>query len=81
MSSRRPRDRIRGPHVAALAGATAGAASADPPNAPSGHDCAGVVVSSLAAPGFGAVVSSLAQLGLVDNFGLRDCGQANGRNP
>jgi hypothetical protein len=59
--------------------APAASASADP--AVNGHDCAGLVVSSLAGPGFGAVVSAAAHDQLVDNLGLADCGQTNRNNP
>ncbi len=50
----------------------------------SDHNCAGAVSSTLAqalGPGFGAVVSEAAQFQVVDNFGLRNCGAANGQNP
>ena len=57
----------------------AGPASADADfNA---HNCAGVVVGSLAGPGFGQIVSEAAHQQAVDNFGLRNCGQAKGQNP
>lgn len=65
--------------IAGLSAATATSASAAPP--PNGHDCAGDVVSSSAGPGFGAAVSDAAHAGLVDNFGLADCGQTNRNNP
>lgn len=55
------------------------AASADP--VANQHDCAGVVVSALAGPGFGSTVSAAAQEQLVDNLGLADCGQTNRNNP
>jgi hypothetical protein len=60
--------------------ATAGPALADtsaPTLNPS--NCAGVVVSSLAGPGFGDAVSSLAQppVQAVDNLGLAACGSNN----
>lgn len=48
------------------------------------HNCAGAVSSTLAqalGPGFGAAVSDAAQSQLVDNFGFRNCGAANGQNP
>lgn len=48
------------------------------------HNCAGTVSSSLAqalGPGFGDAVSDAAQVQAVDNFGLRNCGGANGQNP
>jgi hypothetical protein len=57
-----------------------GTATADP-SAINGSNCAGVAVSGLAAPGFGQFVSGFAQAGLVDNFGLADCGQPPRRNP
>lgn len=65
--------------VSGLCLAAPAVASADPP--PGGHDCAGLVVSSLAGPGFGAAVSAAAHDQLVDNFGLADCGQTNRNNP
>jgi hypothetical protein len=45
------------------------------------HNCAGAVVSSLAGPGFGDQVASLAQLQAVDNLGLADCGAPPRQNP
>ena len=60
--------------------ASTGTASADPA-AINGHNCAGAVVSSVAAPGLGAVVSALADAQVVDNIGLADCGQDNRNNP
>jgi hypothetical protein len=45
------------------------------------HNCAGAVVSSVAGPGFGQGVKGAAQAQLVDNFGLRNCGMAQGQNP
>ena len=45
------------------------------------HNCAGVVTSSLAEPGFGQIVASFADLQLVDNFGLANCGDTSGNNP
>lgn len=48
------------------------------------HNCAGRVSSTLArtlGPAFGAAVSDAAQIQAVDNFGLRNCGEANGQNP
>ena len=54
------------------------AAAAPDPNE---HNCAGVVVSGAADPGFGPAVSSAAQQQLVDNLGLADCGQTNRNNP
>lgn len=62
-------------------GATWGVASADPASPPNGHNCAGVIVSQSAGPGFGHVVSDAAHQQLVDNFGLADCGQTNRKNP
>lgn len=50
----------------------------------SDHNCAGAISSTLAqdlGPDFGATVSDFAKAQLVDNFGLRNCGAANGRNP
>ena len=47
---------------------------------PNQKNCAGVVTSDLASPGFGALVSSFAQLQLVDNFGLAACGEPPRRN-
>jgi hypothetical protein len=61
-------------------GATGGVASADPRQPPNGHNCAGGVVSQLAGPGFGQVVSDAAQQQAVDNFGLANC-QTNRKNP
>jgi hypothetical protein len=66
--------------LAGLAFAGVSPVGADGPQI-NGNDCAGVVVSSFAAPGFGQAVSSLAQLQLVDNLGLADCGQTNRNNP
>ncbi len=45
------------------------------------HNCAGAVTSSLAGPGFGQAVSFFAQQQAVDNFGLANCGEAQGENP
>lgn len=56
-----------------------GTASAAP--AGTGHNCAGVVVSQAAGPGFGSTVSGAADQQLVDNLGLANCGQANRNNP
>jgi len=56
-------------------------AFAQPAPEDSGHNCAGVVVSSLAGPGFGAQVAQLAQLQAVDNLGLADCGENPRQNP
>ena len=63
-----------------LVGISAQSASADPA-APNGANCAGVVVSGAAGPGFGAQVSTAADAQLVDNFGLANCGQTSGQNP
>ena len=43
--------------------------------------CAGSVVSRLAGPAFGPVVSGAAHAQLVDNFGFANCGQTNRDNP
>ena len=59
---------------------TAGPASASAPT-PNEHNCAGTVVSGLAGPSFGALVSSAADAQSVDNFGLADCGQPPRHNP
>ena len=64
----------------ALAGIGAGPVSAQGPT-PNGHNCAGLVVSSLARPGFGHLVSAAARQQAVDNFGLANCGQTNRKNP
>lgn len=85
MSTSSPRSSIvRSLMLAVFAGgivaATAGTSSASPP-APNGHNCAGSVVSTSAGPGFGTAVSTAAQLQLVDNFGLANCGQPPRRNP
>ena len=45
------------------------------------HNCAGVVVSSFAGPGFGQEVAALAHEQTVDNLGLANCGQTNRKNP
>ena len=48
------------------------------------HNCAGTASSGAAqALGavFGDIVSDFAQLGVVDNLGLANCGNANGSNP
>lgn len=67
--------------IMAIAGlvATAGGAVAGP--TPNGHNCAGLVVSSLAGPGFGSLVSAAAKEQSVDNFGFANCGQPPRRNP
>lgn len=49
--------------------------------APNNNNCAGVVVSSLAGPGFGGQVAAAAHLQLVDNFGLASCGDNPRQNP
>jgi opacity protein-like surface antigen len=70
----------------ALLGAIAAAfvaappAAADPP-APNGHNCAGVVVSGAAGPGFGQFVAFFAHQQAVDNFNLANCGNTNRKNP
>jgi hypothetical protein len=56
-----------------LLGSGVGVASAAP--TPNGHDCAGVVVSGMAGPGFGQAVSTAARQQLVDDLGLANCGQ------
>ena len=48
---------------------------------PNANNCAGVVVSSLAGPGFGTQVATLAQLQVVDNLGLASCGGTPRQNP
>ena len=65
--------------IAALGAATGGAAAG--PAADEPHNCAGAMVSQLAGPGFGSVVSSAAHLQLVDNFGLANCGAPPRNNP
>lgn len=65
--------------AALILGVLAPAASAAPP--PNDHNCAGVLVSGLAGPGFGGFVSSFAQQQLVDNFGFANCGQPPRSNP
>jgi hypothetical protein len=61
--------------------AFAAPAAADPPSPPNGHNCAGVIVSSVAGPGFGQVVSSFAHQQTVDNLGFANCGQPPRNNP
>jgi hypothetical protein len=61
----------------ALAPGTAGA-SAPLPNE---HNCAGTAVSGLADPSSGSLVSSAAQVQVVDNFGFAACGQPPRQNP
>ena len=56
-------------------------ASPQRPTEVNDHNCAGAVVSSLAGPGFGAQVASLAQLQVVDNLGLANCGDTSRQNP
>ena len=65
--------------AATLIGLSGGAAVADPPV--NGHDCAGALVSSVAGPGFGQLVSALAHQQQVDNLGLADCGAPPRSNP
>jgi hypothetical protein len=64
--------------IAALGGA-AGAAAAGP--TPNGHNCAGVVVSGAAGPGFGSDVAVAAHAQRVDNFGFANCFQDHRNNP
>jgi hypothetical protein len=45
------------------------------------HNCAGFFVSLGSGPGFGQAVSTAAHAQAVDNFGLRNCGNAEGQNP
>jgi len=45
------------------------------------HNCAGVVVSSSAGPGFGPSVAGVAEVQGVDNLGLANCGQPPRSNP
>jgi hypothetical protein len=65
--------------IASAAALSTTAATADPPR--NGHNCAGLVVSDSAGPGFGLAVSAAAHQQLVDNFGLANCGQDNRNNP
>lgn len=67
--------------LVAAASAVPTTAWAAPPGGGNGHNCAGVVVSGSAGPGFGQVVSAAAHAQLVDNVGLADCGQTNRNNP
>jgi hypothetical protein len=69
--------------VAMLFVTTTGAVVAQEQGADPGddHNCAGEAVSSLAGAGFGQLVSTLAQLQVVDNLGLADCGQEHRNNP
>ena len=69
--------------VAMLFVSTTGAVVAQEQGATPGdeHNCAGEVVSSLAGPSFGQLVSTSAQAQEVDNFGLADCGQEHRNNP
>ena len=46
-----------------------------------GNNCAGIMVSGLAGPGFGALAAASAHQQLVDNFGLASCGDNPRRNP
>jgi hypothetical protein len=48
---------------------------------PNDNNCAGTVVSSLAGPGFGPSVASIAEAQGVDNLGLANCGQPPRKNP
>lgn len=48
---------------------------------PNGHNCAGQVVSAIAGPAIGGVVSAGAQEQAIDNFGQADCGAPPRRNP
>jgi hypothetical protein len=64
--------------IAAFGAATVGAAAGPTPN---DHNCAGAVVSQLAGPGFGSLVSSAAHQQLVDNFGFANCGAPPRNNP
>lgn len=70
---------------AVLAGTLAFGASMAAAETPGdAHNCAGAQSSALAkvlGSDFGATVSSFAKLRLVDNFGLRNCGNAKGKNP
>jgi hypothetical protein len=54
-------------------------AAADP--AINDHNCAGAIVSLLAGPGFGGLVSATAHDQEVDNLGLANCGQTHRNNP
>ncbi|WP_344742171.1 hypothetical protein [Pseudonocardia halophobica] len=60
---------------------TTAVAAAAVPAAAGDHNCAGAAVSSMAGPGFGSGVSSLAHQQLVDNIGLADCRQPPRQNP
>jgi hypothetical protein len=64
--------------VAAAVTAAPAGAEVPPPN---GHNCAGVLVSGVAGPGFGVIVSTAAHFQAVDNFGLANCGQPPRKNP
>jgi hypothetical protein len=66
--------------AAAMSLIAAAPAAADPSSV-SGHNCAGAVVSGLAGAGFGQAVSDLAHQQTVDNLGLANCNNTNGRNP
>jgi hypothetical protein len=59
--------------------ATAPSALAAP--SPNDHNCAGVVVTSLAGPDFGPSVANIAGAQGVDNLGLANCGQPPRKNP
>jgi hypothetical protein len=65
--------------IAALGAAAGGAAAGTPSDDP--HNCAGAMVSQLAEPGFGSVVSGAAHQQLVDNFGFANCGETPRKNP
>ncbi len=69
--------------VLGLAAATVVATAPSALAAPSlnGHNCAGTVVSSMAGPGFGPSVASIAEAQGVDNIGLANCGQPPRNNP
>ena len=72
---------IRFPLIASLALAASGPASANDSPPPNGHNCAGVVVGSLAGPGFGGTVAAAAHAQAVDNSGLANCGNTERKNP
>jgi hypothetical protein len=66
--------------LAAAAVVLGGAPASADPSTPTGHNCAGFAVSGVAGPGFGADVASAAQLQVVDNLGLANCGQPPRQN-
>jgi hypothetical protein len=66
--------------VVVAAAVTAAPAGADGPP-PNDHNCAGVLVSGVAGPVFGQIVSTAAHFQAVDNFGLANCGQPPRNNP